>query len=96
MHEYSYAKDAFRHASLIAELTAQLCFTQARLRAPSWRAMRSPHGGGETRRKLLSVCLRAGPFYLAYLVSFLTIGAAWLALPSSRTVSSRSTESSSV
>jgi hypothetical protein len=51
MHEYSYAKDDFRHASLIAELTVQLRFTQARLRAPSWQAMRC-HGDGQTRPRV--------------------------------------------
>ena len=41
IREYSYAKDDFRDASLIAELAAQLHFTQARLRDPLWQTMRS-------------------------------------------------------
>ncbi len=41
IREYSYAKDDFRDASLIAELAAQLHFTQARLRHPLWQTMRS-------------------------------------------------------
>ena len=41
IREYSYAKDDFKDASLIAELTAQLHFTQARLRSPLWQTMRS-------------------------------------------------------
>jgi len=41
IREYSYAKDDFRDASLIAELAAQLHFTQARLREPLWQTMRS-------------------------------------------------------
>jgi transposase len=41
IREYSYAKDDFRDASLIAELAADLHFTQARLRDPLWQTMRS-------------------------------------------------------
>lgn len=41
IREYNYAKDDFRDASLIAELAAQLHFTQARLRDPLWQTMRS-------------------------------------------------------
>jgi transposase len=41
IREYSYAKDDFRDASLIAELAAQLHFTQARLKDPLWQTMRS-------------------------------------------------------
>jgi transposase len=41
IREYSYAKDDFKDASLIAELAAQLHFTQARLRDPLWQTMRS-------------------------------------------------------
>jgi transposase len=41
IREYSYAKDDFRDASLIAELAAQFHFTQARLRDPLWQTMRS-------------------------------------------------------
>lgn len=38
---FSYAKDDFRDASLIAELAAELHFTQARLRDGLWQTMRS-------------------------------------------------------
>jgi transposase len=41
IREYSYAKDDFKDASLIAELAAQFHFTQARLRDPLWQTMRS-------------------------------------------------------
>jgi transposase len=41
IREYSYAKDDFKDASLIAELAAQFHFTQARLREPLWQTMRS-------------------------------------------------------
>jgi transposase len=41
IRDYSYAKDDFKDASLIAELTAQLHFTEARLRDPLWQTMRS-------------------------------------------------------
>jgi transposase len=41
IRDYSYAKDDFKDASLIAELAAELHFTQARLREPLWQTMRS-------------------------------------------------------
>jgi transposase len=41
IREYSYAKDDFRDACLIAELAAEYHFTQARLREPLWQTMRS-------------------------------------------------------
>jgi transposase len=41
IRDYSYAKDDFKDASLIAELAAQFHFTQARLRDPLWQTMRS-------------------------------------------------------
>jgi transposase len=41
IREYSYAKDDYRDACLIAELAAELHFTQARLRDPLWQTMRS-------------------------------------------------------
>jgi transposase len=41
IREYSYAKDDFKDASLIAELAAEFHFTQARLRDPLWQTMRS-------------------------------------------------------
>jgi transposase len=41
IREYSYAKDDFKDASLIAELAAEFHFTQARLREPLWQTMRS-------------------------------------------------------
>jgi transposase len=41
IRDYSYAKDDFRDASLIAELAGELHFTQARLRDGLWQTMRS-------------------------------------------------------
>jgi transposase len=41
IREYSYAKDDFRDASLIAELAVELHFTQAHLKDPLWQEMRS-------------------------------------------------------